>query len=381
MTCDNPLNFNTSIGLAGLSYNYSTMKTFFTQLFRDFLIIIVLLILFGGSLFAYMIYTSTPSFQGPPPALTLDEQAVLTRLKTHINFLARDFRGRNNFFENSLDPYKNYLIDQFRALGYTVSLQDYRAESELYAGTAQLVTTEQGGEHYSNIVATRLGLQQPTEILVIGAHYDTIPTSPGANDNASGVAALLELARLLQTPTFAKTLRFVAFVNEEPPFFQTEAMGSLVYAKQCQAQGESIVGMMALETIGYFTDTPDSQHYPPGLNLFYPTQGNFIAFVSNLSSRDFLHQAINAFRQHANIPSEAAALPAFIPGVAWSDHWSFWQQGYPAIMITDTAPYRYPHYHSSKDTPEQLNYESMTRVVMGCQKMIETLSNPTLSNP
>jgi Zn-dependent M28 family amino/carboxypeptidase len=213
------------------------------------------------------------------------------------------------------------------------------------------------------------------EIVVIGAHYDSVFGSPGANDNASGVAALLALARRFAGKPAAQTLRFVAFVNEEPPYFQTEQMGSFVYASRCKARGDRIFAMISLETIGYFSDKPGSQSYPsPGLGAFYPRTGNFIGFVGNFGSRALVRRAIGLFREQGKVPSEGAALPSFIPGVAWSDQWSFWQCGYPAIMITDTAPFRYPHYHESTDTPDKLEYDRFALVVSGMEKVIAELA-------
>jgi len=183
---------------------------------------------------------------------------------------------------------------------------------------------------------------------------------------------MLALARRFAARPISKTLRFVAFVNEEPPYFLTEQMGSFVYAKRCKTRGDQISAMISLETIGYFSDAPHSQTYPLlGLGAFYPTVGNFIGFVGNVPSRALLRRAIARFRQRAKVPSEGAALPSFIAGVAWSDQWSFWQHGYRGIMITDTAPFRYPHYHSATDTPDKLDYDRFALVVSGIQKMIE----------
>jgi Iap family predicted aminopeptidase len=211
-------------------------------------------------------------------------------------------------------------------------------------------------------------------ILLVGAHYDSVFGSPGANDNGSGVAAMLALARRFAQTSARHTLRFVAFVNEEPPHFLTEQMGSFVYAGRCRARADQISVMISLETIGYFSDAPHSQTYPSvGLGVFYPTVGNFIGFVGNVHSRSLLRRAIALFRKHARIPSEGAALPAFIPGVSWSDQWAFWQHGYPGIMVTDTAPFRYPYYHSAADTPDKLDYNRFALVVSGMQKVIEEL--------
>lgn len=214
-----------------------------------------------------------------------------------------------------------------------------------------------------------------SQILVVGAHYDSVFGVPGANDNGSGAAAVLALARHFAKKKPSQTLRFVAFVNEEPPYFQTPQMGSLVYASRCKARGDRISGMISLETIGYFSDAPGSQTYPSSLlGVFYPKVGNFIAFVGNVGSRRLVRRALSTFRQAARLPSEGAAVPAFIPGVSWSDHWSFCQQGYPAIMITDTAPFRYPHYHARTDTPDKLNYDRFALVVSGIENVIEDLA-------
>ena len=212
------------------------------------------------------------------------------------------------------------------------------------------------------------------QIIVIGAHYDSVLGAPGANDNGSGMAAVLALARRLAKKQPSQTLRFVAFVNEEPPYFQTSQMGSLVYASRCKARGDQISAMISLETIGYFSDAPDSQVYPsPLLGAFYPRVGNFIGFVGNIDSRRLVRRALSRFRRAERLPSEGAAVPAFIPGVAWSDHWSFWQQGYPAIMITDTAPFRYPHYHALTDTPDKLEYDRFALAVSALENVIEDL--------
>jgi hypothetical protein len=212
------------------------------------------------------------------------------------------------------------------------------------------------------------------EILVVGAHYDSVSGSPGANDNASGVAGLLALARRFAGKPCGQTLRFVAFVNEEPPYFQTEEMGSLVYARRCKERGDKISAMISLETIGYFSEAPHSQKYPAGLGFFYPSKGNFIGFVGNTRSRSLLRDAVAAFKKEQKLPCGGASMPAAIPGIGWSDQWAFWECGYPAIMVTDTAPFRYPHYHSSTDTPDKLDYDRFALVVSGMEKVIAELA-------
>lgn len=233
-------------------------------------------------------------------------------------------------------------------------------------------TFEVTGVSCANIEAERTG---GDEIIVVGAHYDTVWGSPGADDNGSGVAAMLALARVFANGRPERTIRFVAFANEEPPYFETAQMGSFRYAQRCRERREKIVAMFSLETIGYFSDAPRSQQYPAMLELLYPSTANFIAFVSNLGSRMLLRRCVPVFRKHAAIRSEKGALPESVPGVSWSDQWAFWRFGYPAVMVTDTALFRNPHYHSATDTPQTLDYDRLGHVVEGLTRVIEDLAS------
>jgi Zn-dependent M28 family amino/carboxypeptidase len=184
---------------------------------------------------------------------------------------------------------------------------------------------------------------------------------------------MLELARRFKDAKPGRTLRFTAFVNEEPPYFRTELMGSRVHVANARKRGEKFVAMLSLETIGYYSDRPKSQKYPPPVGLVYPDTGNFIGFVGNLSSRSLVRSCIRTFRDTTSFPSEGLAAPEFVSGVGWSDQWAFWQVGCPAIMVTDTAPFRYPHYHEASDTPDKLDYERMARVVGGLGRVVGEL--------
>jgi Zn-dependent M28 family amino/carboxypeptidase len=231
------------------------------------------------------------------------------------------------------------------------------------------------GRAVENVEATLAGGVRAREVVLVGAHYDTVPGCPGANDNGSGVAAMLELGRRLAGTPHDRTVRFVAFVNEEPPFFQSSEMGSLVYATSARRRGDRIVGMLSLETIGYYSDEPGSQTYPAPLHLLYPTRGNFIAFVANFASAGLLRRALRAFRRGTPFPVQGAAAPVVLPGVGWSDHWAFWRAGYRALMVTDTAPYRYPWYHTPDDTPDKVDYGRLTKVVDGLEHVVRTLAH------
>jgi hypothetical protein len=306
----------------------------------------------------YMVKVPGASYSGELKPLTGDEAVISANLRMHVAAIAS--REHNLWNRPALEEAAQYIERAFAASGYPVRAQ--RIETAL-------------GE-VRNLEVEVPGGARGMEIVIVGAHYDSVSGAVGANDNGSGVGTVLELARLFREAKLARTLRFVAFVDEELPFYRGDEMGSGHYARRSKERGENIVAMFSLETIGYYSERPGSQHYPFPLSFFYPSTGNFIAFVSNLSSRALLHDAIAGFRRHATFPSEGAAAPAFLPGVDWSDHWSFWKEGYPALMVTDTAPYRYPHYHTMQDTPDKVDYERLARVVTGLHGMLRDLANP-----
>ena len=239
-------------------------------------------------------------------------------------------------------------------------------------------TYKVGAEDVSNLIAELKGTTKADEIIVIGAHYDSVPGSPGADDNASGVAAMISLARAMVDKKPERTIRFVAFANEEPPYFRTDFMGSHVYAKLCRGKRDNIVAMLSLESMGYYSDEPGSQKFPDGgLAKLFPDKGDFIAFVGNLDSRELLERTVGLFKERSVFPAYGEALPGLIEGVGWSDHWSFWQFGYPAVMVTDTAPFRNPHYHKASDTADTLDFAKFEQVVLALEDVIWDLANPS----
>ena len=312
-----------------------------------------------------MISTKMPntSYSGPFEPLSQDEVVVRDRLQKHVWMLADEIGERNIWHVKGLEASVHFIRKVLIDLGYDVDIQEYTVN----------------GIPVRNLEATLTGSSLPEEIIVVGAHYDSVIGCPGANDNASGVAGLLELARLLATQELARTVRFVAFVNEEPPFFLSDEMGSLVYAKSAHQRGDHIVAMLSIETIGYYSEEPGSQQYPFPFSFFYPTTANFIGFVANTSSRDLLYRVIATFREHTAFPSEGIAAPEWVTGIGWSDHWSFWREGYPALMVTDTALFRYKHYHTAEDTPDKIDYARMARVITGMSHVIAELAGPTAS--
>jgi hypothetical protein len=308
-----------------------------------------------AALLRYMVVVPGSSWAGPLPPLADDERALAGRLRGHVETIGA--REHNVWKLAELEAVAGYVERELASAGYAV-------RREAYASAVAPVR---------NLVVEIAGGARAAEIVVVGAHNDTVAGAPGANDNGSGVAAVLELARAFRGWQPARTWRLVAFVNEEPPFFKSGEMGSQVHAAGARRRGERIVAMYSLETIGWYSDRPGSQGYPFPFSWFYPNRGDFVAFVANFASRPLLHRTIEAFRTAAQFPSEGVAAPAFIPGVDWSDHGSFWDAGFPAIMVTDTALYRYPHYHTARDTPDKVDYERLARVVHGLERTFRAL--------
>ena len=312
---------------------------------------LLLLGILGGS---FMMRMPGHSYTAPLPPLAPEEAEIQQRLETHVRALAGRIGERNMFRPAALEAAARYLEQAFRDLGYGVEAQELAS----HAGVAR------------NLESALRGGPLSGEIVIVGAHYDSVIGSPGANDNATGTAAVLELARLLRRDVPLRTVRFVLFVNEEPPWFLTDAMGSRRYAARARARGERIVAMLSLETLGYYSDADGSQHYPFPFGLFYPGTGNFIGFVGNFPSRDLVRRCVASFRRSASFPSEGLAAPGWITGIGWSDHSSFWEHGYPAVMVTDTALFRYGPYHTSEDTPDKVRFDRMARVVAGLARVV-----------
>jgi Zn-dependent M28 family amino/carboxypeptidase len=298
------------------------------------------------------------SYSQPLPPMSSAQSELKGRLSTEVKYLSETIGERNVWRAGSLQAVVNHLRSNLQQAGYAVTERAYRVE----------------GREVSNLEAGIGGSESSGETIVVGAHYDTVPGTVGADDNATGVAAVLELARVLRDSKPHKNLRFVIFVNEEPPFFQTNQMGSLVYAQQLRSENVKVSAMISLEMLGFYSDVPGSQKYPALLGLFYPGRGDFVGFVGSSQSRDLVRQSIRIFRESTSFPSEGIAAPADWPGIGWSDQWSFWQEGYPAIMITDTALFRYPYYHTPLDTADRLDLGRMARVVEGVQRVVESLS-------
>jgi Zn-dependent M28 family amino/carboxypeptidase len=273
-----------------------------------------------------------------------------------ITLLAGYIGERNIYHYDNLIKAAAFIENEFKEAGYEPVRQEYTAKRKVFW----------------NIVAEKKGEIRPDEIIILGAHYDTHKDSPGANDNGTGVAALLTAARLLKDVDISRTIRFAAFTNEESPFTRTRKMGSRVYAKQCKKNKENIKGMLCLETIGYKSNETGSQRF----SLFgkaFPRKGNFIAFIGAKKYKELLERSKRSFELSSNVDTESKMVPIHFPGGWSSDHWSFWKKGYPAVMLTDTAPLRYEHYHTSADSIDKINFDFLTDVTAGVIGMVKKL--------
>lgn len=327
-----------------------------------FLLLAAVVLLGAGAVGALSYLTRVPGtpHQGDLPPITAEERAIAATLKRHIATVAAAEHNIAHYDE--LEKVASYLERTLSSLGYSIGRQTFVAD----------------GKPVRNIdaVIEPAGGTTDPEVLVVGAHYDSAPDTPGANDNASGTAAVLELARLLQDlqGKTRKRIRLVFFVNEEPPYFRTAQMGSLHYARALRDRKERVTAMLSLETLGYYSDAPGSQNYPPPFGLIFPDKANFVSFVGLLNSRPLVHKTIESFRAHTAFPSIGGTAPGIIPGIGWSDHWAFAEYGFQGVMITDTATFRYPHYHEPTDTPDKVDTEKLARIVKGIERVVRDLA-------
>jgi len=345
------------------SIKSSIIRVKFTQKSAKIVRAVATRVLVYGSILAvalwWMLWTPGDGSGVPMKPLGADELALSSELRGDVHTLAAEIGERNvSAGAARLDQAAEFIVRSMTAAGYEPQSQWYPV----------------GGVKCRNVEVEIRGTSLAAEVVIVGAHYDTVPGSPGADDNASGVAVMLALARRFAGTQPGRTLRFVAFTNEEPPYFWTTEMGSLVYARKCREQGDRVNAMLSIESVGFYSSEPRSQRYPMGLGLLYPSEGDFVAFVGNLRSRWLVHRAIGVFRNTRTLPSIGAALPNSVPGAGWSDHWSFWQQGFASIEITDTAPYRNPYYHTSGDTAERVDYDRLAPFAGAMVQVVKALT-------
>jgi Zn-dependent M28 family amino/carboxypeptidase len=301
-------------------------------------------------------FLTSQKFTVPQPEWGKEEQ----NLFNHVDHLSETIGSRSFSEPSKITDARDYILSTLQTYGLNPELQDFTVNS----------TT------FSNIIITIDGQRFPDEIIVIGAHYDTVLGTPGADDNASAVAMLLETARIMAGSTPDRTLKLVFFVLEEPPVFGTKNMGSRIFARQAREKNMDIQAMISLEMVGYFSEKKGQQGFPlPLMSLFYSTTPNFIAVVGNFKSKALVDQVKKGLKTGCSVPVETLAAPSIVPGVGLSDHASFWKEGYPAIMITDSAFYRNPNYHQPSDTKDTLNYVIMAELLKGLIHVAGDLSS------
>lgn len=313
----------------------------------------LLLLVISGVILFFLVFSLIKSGKIVP--VTHEEpgeesKVEMKNLYKHVDELAVKIGPRSLYQYGKLKEAEDYIKNTLKEFGLEYTLQTY----------------DFGGKSFNNVIVTLPGEKEPGKVVVIGAHYDTVPTTPGADDNASAAAVLLEICRNLKDYRPAKTLKLIFFVNEEPPAFNTKHMGSYVYAKRAKQEKEDIVGMICLEMVGYYSDIKGGQTFPlPLMNLIYPDTPNFIAIVGNFKSRKLVKHMARSIKKASTIPVETLSTFEFVPGVNLSDHASFWKMGYPAVMVTDTSFYRNPNYHTPDDTINTLDFEKMAKLLKG----------------
>ncbi|MEW6332788.1 MAG: M28 family peptidase [Thermodesulfobacteriota bacterium] len=323
---------------------------------RKLLLLLLLPVLLVAAFLLYSVLKvkGTPSIVFQPATGTKERM-----LYRHVEELSVTIGSRSVFEYDRLLAAKEYILASLRGMGHTPVLQDVPYQDRTY----------------SNIIVTLPGKTRPGDVVVIGAHYDTVGGSPGADDNASAVAVLLEMARRLKDHPPDRTLKLLFFTLEEPPVFRTESMGSFVYARDARNRQERIRAMVCLEMLGYYSDREGGQSFPlPFMSLLFPSTPNFIAVVGNFASRSLVNAVSDSLRAGCSVPVETLTTLGFVPGVDFSDHRSFWKMGYPAVMVTDTAFYRNPNYHRETDRIDTLDFNRLSALLEGLVAMAKDLS-------
>jgi len=322
------------------------------KLKRVFVLLVFLFVAFLFSSYWYMLKCEG-NWQGEP---------LEKHMKAELSEIKEGMESDVEYLQ-SLGPRNSENDESYKQLRQCEEWIKQRWESQGYVVKKHTFSIKE--KEYSNLEIEIKGRELPSEIIMISAQYDTLPDSPGANNNGSGIAVLFQLSRLLKNQIPDRTLRLLNFVNEEDPFFGTEMMGSYQYAKSCRRRGEDIRVMLSLDALGVYRDEPGSQKLPFPFSLFYPDRGNFLAFIGNLQSRKHMVEVSKGFKKGSSFPIQAGVAPEWAKGGAWSDHSSFWKFGYPGIMVTDTGGFRSVYHTTKEDTMEKLNFDAMSRIAIG----------------
>ena len=287
---------------------------------------------------------------------------LAAQLFRHVDMLSGVIGPRHPGEPGKMAATAGYIAEQFAAIGLEVTRERFDVR----------------GHPTDNVIVSLAGTRRPGNVVILGAHYDSTPTTPGADDNGSAVAVLIESALLLRDLQPACTVRLVAFACEESPYFHTDEMGSLVHARGCRERGETVIGMLCLEMVGYYVDAEHSQRLPPAiprwLRWAFPSRGNFLAAVGNPRSWKLCWKFRRGFRRGSRFPLFSIVLPESIREIHLSDNSAFWLHGFPALMLTDTSFLRNPHYHRSTDTADTLDYERMAEVTVGVAAAVRSLA-------
>lgn len=324
-------------------------RTILGRIFRFFL---------WGGLIVFLYFTtfgwrSTQS-SSSVSVISYQKESTARAVKEHVHALSEQIGLRSMAQYDNLQRAAAYIADDFEKNGLAVQSQEYEVD----------------GKMVRNIIAQKKGEHLAGKVLIIAAHYDSY-YNPGADNNASGIAALLELAHVLSLENTGMTIRYVAFVNKEPPFYGTDKMGSAVFIESLKASGDDVAGVIILDSIGYYSTGLKSQRYPPLLGLVYPPKANFVALVSNSKSMDFARSVESLLRVKMPIPLEFFVGFDFID----SDHVLFWKNNYPAVLLTDTGSYRNPDYYSLFDTYPSVHYQNIVQMIEGLAQTIQALAN------
>ncbi len=283
---------------------------------------------------------------------------IRKELGSDLSYMSVGLGPRNAFSYERLQKCAKWIKKRWESQGYVVESNKFSIQ----------------GREYENLAIEIKGKKSPEEIIIVSAQYDTLPDSPGANNNASGVAVLFQLSNLLRNFTPDKTIRLIDFVNEEDPFFGTEWMGSFRYAENAYQKHENVKIILSIDSIGIYKDEPGSQKLPFPFSLFYPDRGNFLAFIGDFGSRKYMIKATRGFRRGSAFPIKAGVVPKCVKGAAWSDHVSFWKFGYAGMQITDTGAFRSPYHTTKEDTLEKINLDALSRIVIGMYGSITELA-------
>jgi hypothetical protein len=327
---------------------------------RILIVILVLVVIVG----AFVLYSMIKVRLSPSVSVAPTASVRSSDIYRHVEFLSVRIGSRSVDEGEQLDAARDYILSVLRELGVRYALQDFTYRDRVY----------------SNIIVTIEGGSDRDEVVLIGAHYDTVAGTPGADDNASAVAVLLEMCRLLKDDRLRRTLKLVFFTLEEPPVFRSEFMGSAVYARSARERKEDLRAMISLEMLGYYSDREGGQSFPlPFMHALFSSTPSFIAVVGNLASRSLVRQAAASLGKSGNIPVEHLSTFGVVPGVDFSDHMPFWDNGYHAVMITDTAFFRNPNYHTERDRIGTLDFRRMAALLDGLVEVARDLAGRSLA--